>query len=355
MSNSKEEKKFDPVQEALKLFAKGRVFRDANRIAYVYTPVGDTLPIHGEEVESDLKAQFYKIHDRMLTDREFNTVKGILSARACGNPIEEVHIRVVERNHVLRLDLANGSREIVVASATGWKVSKDARIPFRRPNGMLSLGAPHPGWGGWTLRDYLAYLFPRFSESALLAIAGFLIGALRPGGPFPLLQFVGGKGTLKSTTARMIKALIDPSAGDERGFPRNEQDFSIHARNCWIPLFGNISAMQQWLSDALCRLSTGGAFGTRKLYTDDEESIITLKRPAIMTGIGDVIESSDLKDRILFVELPAVDECDRKTEAEVWATFRELQPFHPCRPSRLRQRWSRQPRLGQARTTLPPG
>jgi hypothetical protein len=327
VSNSKDPKKFDPIEEALKLFAKARVFRDANKVVYVYTATGDTLAIHGEEFESDLKARFYRTHDRMLPDREFNIVKGILSARACGNPVEEVYIRLVERNHIIHFDLANASHEVVMASATGWKVSQDARTPFRRPNGMLALSTPQRGWEGWTVRDYLAYAFPRFSESALLAIAGFLIGALRPGGPFPLLQFVGGKGTLKSTTARMIKALIDPSVGDERGFPRNEQDFSIHARNCWIPLFGNISSMPRWLSDAFCRLSTGGAFGTRKLYTNDEESIITLKRPAIMTGISDPVDQSDLKDRILFVELPAVDECDRKTEEEVWANFRELQPY----------------------------
>jgi len=158
VSNSKDDKKFVPIEEALKLFAKGRVFRDANRIGYVYTAVGDTLAIHGEEFESDLKAQFYRIHDRMLTDREFNTVKGILNACACGNPIEEVHIRVVERNRVLHLDLANASREIVIASPQGWQVRKEVRIPFRRPDGMLSLSAPQRGWEGWTLRDYLASL-----------------------------------------------------------------------------------------------------------------------------------------------------------------------------------------------------
>jgi hypothetical protein len=49
VSNSKDDKKFEPIQEALKLFAKARVFRDANRIGYVYTPIGDTLPIHGQE------------------------------------------------------------------------------------------------------------------------------------------------------------------------------------------------------------------------------------------------------------------------------------------------------------------
>ena len=192
----------------------------------------------------------------------------------------------------------------------------------------LSLSRSSAGWEGWKLRDYLAYLFPQIWRIVdYFAIAGFLLGALRPNGPFPLLQFVGGKGTLKSTTARMIKALIDPYSDDERGIPRNEQDFAIHAHNCWIPCFGNVSDMPQWLSDVFCRLSTGGAFGARKLYTNDEESVICLKRPAIITGIGDVIERSDLKDRILYVELPEVDDSERKPEEEVWAAFRAVQPY----------------------------
>ena len=200
------------------------------------------------------------------------------------------------------------------------------RIPFRRPRGMAALTAPRHGSEGWTLRDYLAYLFPSFCESALLIIGCFLLGAFFPGGPFPLLQLIGPKGTAKSTTARIIKALLDPYSDDERGIPRNEQDFAIHARNCWIPCFGNISGMPRWLSDAFCRLSTGGAFGTRKLYTNDEESVICLKRPAIITGISDVIEESDLKDRVLSVELPEIDDSERRTEEEIWERFRNVQP-----------------------------
>jgi putative DNA primase/helicase len=32
--------------------------------------------------------------------------------------------------------------------------------------------------------------------------------------------------------------------------------------------FDNISAIPVWLSDCLCRLSTGGAYATRGLYTN---------------------------------------------------------------------------------------
>ncbi len=96
-------------------------------------------------------------------------------------------------------------------------------VPAPRGDGS-ALTAPRHGSGGLTRRDYLAYLFPSFCESALLIIGCFLSWQHSfPGGPFPLLQLIGPKGTAKSTTARIIKALTRSVFGrDERGIPRNE-------------------------------------------------------------------------------------------------------------------------------------
>ena len=37
----------------------------------------------------------------------------------------------------------------------------------------------------------------------------------------------------------------------------------IAANNGWVVALDNISYLPPWLSDALCRLSTGGGFATR--------------------------------------------------------------------------------------------
>ena len=47
----------------------------------------------------------------------------------------------------------------------------------------------------------------------------------------------------------------------------------IAANNGWIIAPDNLSHISGWLSDALCRLSTGGVFSTRELYSDQEEVI----------------------------------------------------------------------------------
>jgi hypothetical protein len=86
-------------------------------------------------------------------------------------------------------------------------------------------------------------------------------------------------------------------------------------------LFDNLSNVPHWLSDALCRLSTGGGFGTRTLFENDEETIFTAKRPIILNGIGNIVSRSDLLDRALLVKLEAILKANRKTERQFWAEF----------------------------------
>ena len=43
--------------------------------------------------------------------------------------------------------------------------------------------------------------------------------------------------------------------------------------------FDNLSGVPPWLSDTLCRLTSGGAFSTRRLFTDQDESLMDASWP----------------------------------------------------------------------------
>lgn len=81
------------------------------------------------------------------------------------------------------------------------------------------------------------------------------------------------------------------------------------------------------MSDALCRMATGGGLSRRQLYTDDDEHIIDAKRPVILNGISDFVNRSDLADRCLFLNLPTISPKDRKSEAELNAQLVTVLPF----------------------------
>jgi hypothetical protein len=49
--------------------------------------------------------------------------------------------------------------------------------------------------------------------------------------------------------------------------------------------FDNVSGLPGWISDTLCRLSTGDGFAVRQLYTDHDEVLFEATRPIFLNGI----------------------------------------------------------------------
>ena len=81
-----------------------------------------------------------------------------------------------------------------------------------------------------------------------------------------------------------------------------------------------------WLSDALCRLASGGSFAVRQLYTDEDEVLFQAARPLLFNGIEDVISRPDLADRGIFLTLAPIGEQQRRSETELWREFEIARP-----------------------------
>ena len=120
-------------------------------------------------------------------------------------------------------------------------------------------------------------------------IVGFLLAALRPVGPYPILNLSGEQGTAKTTISRVLSLLIDPCNAPVRSLSSSERDLMVSATNGHLLGFYNISSIPKNISDALCRLSTGGGFRTRALYTNSEEVVFSGQRPMVLNGITDVL------------------------------------------------------------------
>jgi hypothetical protein len=88
-----------------------------------------------------------------------------------------------------------------------------------------------------------------------------------------------------------------------------------------IQSFDNLAKISQPLSDAFCRLSTGGGLATRQLYSDDEEKVFEACRPILATSIVDVVTRPDLADRFIVLLLPERSGSDRLSDDDVEADF----------------------------------
>ncbi len=154
-----------------------------------------------------------------------------------------------------------------------------------------------------------------------------MLGCLHPEGPFPILELHGPPGSAKTTTASIIKTLIDPCIAHATGAPRDVLDLIIAARHGWILSLDNLTSIPAPLADAICRLSTGGTHRARQLYSNDGEILICVRRPLIITAVNPVLCRADLRDRSLSVYCPPISSTSRRPLNEVMAEVTEFAPY----------------------------
>jgi hypothetical protein len=237
---------------------------------------------------------------------------------------EELPINLRVANHCgkLYLDLCDRSWRAVEIDAEGWRIVNRPPPRFHRTRGSRALPVPEHGGDLDELRRFL-----NVDQQGWTLIKAFLVAALRPGVPCPILVAKGEQGAGKTTACRVISALIDPRSGGLRGVPREVRDLIAAARNSWIVCFDNLSHLPEELADAACRLATGGGFGGRELYSDHDEAIFDATRPMMFNAIPDLgAARPDFLDRALIVEFLDMKSELRRDEAQFWREFEEVRP-----------------------------
>lgn len=301
-------------------------FHTPDRDAFALLPVDghhETWRIHSKTFKHWLLHGYFTLTGKAPSAQALTDARNTLVARALFEGDErQVHTRVTGTEDAVYLDLGNNAWEAVEITGGGWRVVSDPPVRFRRSPAMLPLPRPVPGGSIEELRP----LVNLPDDDSFVLFVAFLVGALHPVGPYPALVLHGEQGSAKSTLARFARALIDPASAPLRTTPRNEQDLMISASHGWMLAFDNLSTLPNWLSDAFCRLATGGGFSARELYTDSGEVIFSATRPVLLNGIDEVVGRQDLLDRSIVTSLPAIPDHQRRREDKVWKEFEALRP-----------------------------
>jgi hypothetical protein len=293
---------------------------------YATIPVGDhkeTWHIASKGFRRWLSRLFYSHMGKVPGSQALQDAINVLAGMAIHDGQEiPVAVRVAEQDGAIYLDLADTDWRAVEVTEAGWRIIDNPPVRFCRRRGMLALPAPVPGGKV----DDLRRLVNVPDDDAWRLLVVWLVAALRPGRPFPVLVVNGEQGSAKSTLCRMARAIIDPNEAMLRRPPRDDRDLMIAANNACLICFDNLSGLPADLSDALCSLATGGGFATRELYTDADEKIFSSTRPVMVNGIEELATRSDLLDRSITLTLPVIDDQDRQEEDDLWKRFREAQP-----------------------------
>jgi hypothetical protein len=283
----------------------------------------ETWPIRSKRFRAWLRRCYYEATGEAASSAEIRSALDLLEARAqFDHPEYSVQVRIAEHAGHIYLDLADDHWRAVEIGPDGWRVLESPPIRFRRPVGMLPLPVPERGASIETLNSFLNLS----SGNDFVLIVVWLLAALRASGPYPLLAISGEQGSAKTVLSKLLKALIDPNVAPVRALSREERELMIAANNGYVLAFDNLSGLPNWLSDALCRLASGGSFAVRQLYTDQEEVLFESTRPMLLNGIEDVVGRPDLGDRAIFLTLPPIADAQRRPENELWREFEIARP-----------------------------
>jgi len=321
-----EEKKRGPSQSSLLVQLADHNFRvlkgdDENTYAVARYGSQIALPFRGRGgLRKKLAKLYYTTHGRTTPSATaLADALTVIEAKAEERDPEPVALRVArdgQNNIVIDLGTADGS--CVVVRPGCWEIVSSSPVLFRRTALVGAMPRPRSNGSLDGLRNLL-----NVDEDGWWLAVGWMIAALIPEIPHPVLAVMGLQGAAKTTALTMLVRMVDPSQAPTRSAPRDIKGWASAGKNSWVIALENISNIPAWFSDALCRAVTGDAIIDRQLYTDDDVSVVAFRRVIALNGIDAGELAGDLADRMVTLELARITPDKRRPETEVWADFQE--------------------------------
>jgi len=247
----------------------------------------------------------------------------ILWTECDGGKQYKLYNRVAWHEGALYYDLANHAWRAVRITASGWQMVDDPPILFRRYDHQKPQVEPAQGGDARALLKYLNLPLDPSLELLLLVYVG---GCFVADFPHPIVVLTGPQGSAKSSLFRFVRAVVDPSRVPILSFPRKAIELVQQLSHHWLSLYDNVTDLPDWLSDALCRASTGEGMSKRVLYTIDEDFIYEFRRCVGINAITNPATRADLLDRCIIFNLPSIPPQRRQPESELWEQFEKELP-----------------------------
>ncbi len=289
-----------------------------------------SVPLRSAAFRTWFHGEYASACDGIPAARAFHSVLHHLEGRAFRHS-DSTRIRVGRRVAArtdsyatagLLIDLASPSGEIVEITPAGWSVKNDPSAPFEPSPLAIPIPNPteDPNTSLETLRGCL-----NLDRAGWLLCLSWVLAALRPDGPYPVLILQGPSGSGKSLIARLLRTLVEPSTVPLAATPRSVRDLVGIARRHWVVALDHISALSARVADAICCLTSGlGIVAQEDVRSRGAAPFEqTLKRPVILTVTDRFTCPPDLARRALIVNCPAIPPDRCRTEADILQTLND--------------------------------
>ena len=168
-------------------------------------------------------------------------------------PAKPVGPRCLAYGDRVALDLANPAGDCIEISAAGWKTASALSHAFTRDSAMGPLPEPQQPEDG--ALDQFRVLLNIPDGNPWTRVLSFLTAAVTGLGPCPILVLEGPTGSAKTTAARMLKALLDPTASTPGPLPSGVSALRKQAAENRVLIFDDVHRIGPVKASEIARLA----------------------------------------------------------------------------------------------------
>lgn len=299
------------------------IFRGELNRFYASLSPRRNIALTSDEFHYYVKRRVVETSGKVLSRDKVKDVVDLAIAMNYHLPAEDVAMRVA--SHGGKSYLALYDVDDTVLEIDGDGVRKCEMPPVRIVRTPIMTALPVPADEGH-LDELNDFMNLQSADARLIALAWAVKCLISPKSDHPVCAVQGFHGTGKSTFLKHLVGMIDPTDVITAAGPRDEDDLVTYAQDCYIFSCDNLSGFSAELSDAMCRLSTGGGMRKRKLYTDGEPVVTKIKRPAIFSGIDLSSKRGDLVSRYAFIDLEEIKDGTMEDDEVIAMNFIKARP-----------------------------
>lgn len=270
---------------------------------------------------------YFDRYNKTVKNAEVTTAYDTICALVVRQHQEKpVYTRVGYDNGNLYYDLKNQNGDVVVIKPNDILITQKSTVSniFFYEDQTMSEQV-EPVISEYGLLDFIDE-FLNVDESHKLLLAVYLCVAFIPDIKHPILIAEGEKGAGKTNLLKFLSTIINPVTKDVLVLPKKEDNLITALSNNYFSAFDNIGSLSKDFCNIFCLASTGGTLVKRKLYSDNREICINIKRLVALNGINLEISQSDLLDRAIMLSLNRIDEKKRLPEEILNKEFEDVLP-----------------------------
>ena len=254
-------------------------------------------------LRTQLAREFWRSEGRVAPQQALADAMLVCEGLALDAEPRVLHLRVAGDgvDESIWLDLGDDTGRAVHVIPRGWWLADEPPVLFKRT--PLTAELPIQAKDG-KLGDLWQFL--NVTEADRPLVAACLVASFITGISHPVLGLFGEQGCAKTSAARILVSLTDPSPVPVRKAPRDAETWVTAAAGSWVVALDNLSGMPDWLSDSVCRAVTGDGDVRRMLFKDSDLVVFAYRRVVIVNGIDLGALRGDLIDRMLRINLDII-------------------------------------------------